>query len=430
MKVHMKHYFLLLALLVWTSFLSAQTSFREQLEALPFVTKIEKLDSNTGYTEKYKVDFTQALDHTRPEAGNFTQRVFVLHKGEDRPTVMVTEGYGAAYAANPNYNDELAGILDANIIVVEHRYFLESTPKPLNWDYLTVENSVNDLHRVNQTFKKIYKNKWLSTGISKGGMTVNFYRTFFPEDVDVSVPYVAPLCKDVEDGRHEPFIRNFAGTPQDRKTIQDFQKDVLKRRAQLMPLFEKLCEEKGYKTTLPLDEIYDYCVLEFSFAFWQWGTSVEAIPASTATDKEIFDYFVRISGPDYFTSDSNAPFFVQVVRELGYYGYDTKPFEGLLTIETAKGYIPRVFLPEEAKGITFDQATYDKVEHFIATTDAKMVFIYGEYDPWSAAAVTNPHSPNALYLVVPQGSHRARIRNLPDEIREQAIQTIKDWIAE
>ena len=32
-----------------------------------------------------------------------------------------------------------------------------------------------------------------------------FYRTYFPDDVDISVPYVAPLNQSLEDGRHEPF---------------------------------------------------------------------------------------------------------------------------------------------------------------------------------------------------------------------------------
>ena len=32
----------------------------------------------------------------------------------------------------------------------------------------------------------------LATGISKGGQATMFYRSYFPDDVDISVPYVAP----------------------------------------------------------------------------------------------------------------------------------------------------------------------------------------------------------------------------------------------
>mgnify|MGYP000140501088 CR=1 FL=1 len=78
-------------------------------------------------SEKYVTYFTQPLDHRHPEKGSFRQRVIVSHVGFDRPTVIVTEGYGAAYALNPKYREELSELLDANMIFVEYRYFLEST---------------------------------------------------------------------------------------------------------------------------------------------------------------------------------------------------------------------------------------------------------------------------------------------------------------
>ena len=36
-----------------------------------------------------------------------------------------------------------------HMVFVEYRYFLESTPNPCNWDYLTAENSAYDLHHGN-----------------------------------------------------------------------------------------------------------------------------------------------------------------------------------------------------------------------------------------------------------------------------------------
>ena len=80
----------------------------------------------------------------------------------------------------------------------------------------------------------------ISTGISKGGQTTMLYRAFFPDDVDFSVPYVGPLCKGVEDGRHEPFLRK-VGTKAERERIQDFQLEVLKRKSDMLPLLESYC---------------------------------------------------------------------------------------------------------------------------------------------------------------------------------------------
>ena len=53
-------------------------------------------------------------------------------------------------------------------------------------------------------------------------------------------------------------------TPEDRKRIEDFQLEVLKRKAALLPRFKKYCDEKGLKFRAPVEEIYDYCVLEYS----------------------------------------------------------------------------------------------------------------------------------------------------------------------
>ena len=50
-------------------------------------------------------------------------------------------------------------------------------------------------------------------GDQQGGQTSLLYRVFFPDDVDVSVPYVAPLCYAREDGRHEPFLRRVVRKP-------------------------------------------------------------------------------------------------------------------------------------------------------------------------------------------------------------------------
>lgn len=185
--------YLLLLSCVWVLTAFANPSeLQKKLEGLKGISGIEKLESD-HYAEKYLVRITQPVDHRDPAAGTFTQRVIVSHVGFDRPTILVTEGYGAAYALNPRYQEELSKLLDANMVFVEYRYFLESTPNPCNWDYLTAENSAYDLHNVNRTFKQLYAGKWVSTGISKGGQTTCLYRAWFPDDVDFSRPLRSPL---------------------------------------------------------------------------------------------------------------------------------------------------------------------------------------------------------------------------------------------
>lgn len=429
--MHIRYAALLLFALLSASVSSfAQTVLEQKISAISAIKEIRPLETSE-FSEKYVTYFTQPLDHRHPEKGSFRQRVIVSHVGFDRPTVIVTEGYGAAYALRSQYREELSKLLNANMIFVEYRYFLESTPEPKDWQYLTAENSADDLHAITTAFKNIYPGKWIATGISKGGQTTLLYRTFYPDDVDISVPYVAPLCYGVEDGRHEPFLYKVS-TPENRKIIEDFQLEALKRKATLLPRFEKYCTEKNYSFRAPIEEIYDYSVLEYSFALWQWGTPISSIPATTASDDEIFSHLLAISEPGYFTADSpNASFFVQAARELGYYGYDVQPFKQYLSIQSSEDYLHRLMLPEELKDMPFDKTLSKKITKFLKKQDPKMIFIYGQNDPWTAAGVTwLKNKKNIHVFIQPNGSHLARISTLPETEKAKVMELINGWLKE
>ena len=428
-NMHIRYAALLLFVLLSASASSfAQTVLEQKISAISAIKEIRPLETSE-FSEKYVTYFIQPLDHRHPEKGSFRQRVIVSHVGFDRPTVIVTEGYGAAYALRSQYREELSKLLNANMIFVEYRYFLESTPEPKDWQYLTAENSADDLHAITTAFKNIYPGKWIATGISKGGQTTLLYRTFYPDDVDISVPYVAPLCYGVEDGRHEPFLHKVS-TPENRKIIDDFQLEALKRKATLLPRFEKYCTEKNYSFRAPIEEIYDYSVLEYSFALWQWGTPISSIPATTASDDEIFSHLLAISEPGYFTADSpNASFFVQAARELGYYGYDVQPFKQYLSIQSSEGYLHRLMLPEELKDMPFDKTLSKKITKFLKKQDPKMIFIYGQNDPWTAAGVTwLKNKKNIHVFIQPNGSHLARISTLPEAEKAEVMELINEWL--
>lgn len=428
-NMHIRYAALLLFVLLSASASSfAQTVLEQKINAISAIKEIRPLETSE-FSEKYVTYFTQPLDHRHPEKGSFRQRVIVSHVGFDRPTVIVTEGYGAAYALRSQYREELSKLLNANMIFVEYRYFLESTPEPKDWQYLTAENSADDLHAITAAFKNIYPGKWIATGISKGGQTTLLYRTFYPDDVDISVPYVAPLCYGVEDGRHEPFLHKVS-TPENRKIIEDFQLEALKRKATLLPRFEKYCTEKNYSFRAPIEEIYDYSVLEYSFALWQWGTPISSIPATTASDDEVFSHLLAISEPGYFTADSpNASFFVQAARELGYYGYDVQPFKQYLSIQSSEGYLHRLMLPEELKDMPFDKTLSKKITKFLKKQDPKMIFIYGQNDPWTAAGVTwLKNKKNIHVFIQPNGSHLARINTLPEAEKAKVMELINEWL--
>jgi hypothetical protein len=400
------------------------------LKHQPNVKSVEPVQANSFFVEALIVFIIQPLDHSNPSAGTFLQRVFISAKAKTSPVVLVTEGYAADYARSQRYLNELCPLFNAGQVVVEHRYFGKSWPDSLRWEFLTVENAAGDHHAVVQLLKPYFTGQWINTGISKGGQTALLHRVFFPDDVDLTVSYVAPVNFGVEDGRHEPYIARVSGTKADRLKIKEFQKEVLRRRDHLMPLFEKLVQDKKYTFKVSLPEVYDFTVLEFSFSFWQWGNNPAEIPTSSATDEVVFNYWMKISSPDYFSKEGlekNGSFFVQAAKELGYYGYDTRPFRKLLAIPTAKGYLTRLFLPE---GFTtkFDPSSAVRTQKFLNTTTLPLIFIYGKNDPWNASGAVVPKKSDILKIVQIGGSHRTRISTLDEGNKRLVMEKIKKTI--
>lgn len=404
----------------------------KRIAALEGVCETNSLPAGE-FTGKYEVMLTQPLDWRHPEKGSFRQRVVVMHVGWDRPTVLITQGYDANLALKEKYRDELSKFFDANIVFVEHRYFDRSTPEPRNWRYLSAENSAYDLHRIVELFRPLYPAKWIASGISKGGTTTMLYAAYFPEDVDMYVPYVGPLCTAREDKRFGPFLAQVS-TPENRAAVRAFQTEVFRRKERLMPAFRAFCEEKNYEFRLPVDEIFDYCVLEYAFSFWQWGLPVDRIPASTASDKEMLDYLLAAAGPEYFTAENpTTPFFVQAAQELGYYPYDLEPFREYASVRSTKDYLRRIFLPDNLRHVKFSRKLYKKVARYLERNDPRMVFVYGGDDPWTApgaAWTVTPEKRNMRVFVQPGGSHRTRIATLPDSLRREALAALQGWLAE
>lgn len=417
---------LVLVLLFSTSILLG-SELSDKLKRMPGVISVEELKTTKSFSEKYLIIFEQALDVSNPDSPKFRQRVYLNHKSYNAPVVYITEGYNADYASAENYVNELSDILQANQICVEHRFFAESKPETLDWEHLTTRGAADDHHAIRKSLGNIYKEKWVSTGISKGGETCLLYQMYYPNDVSATVAYVAPIARALEDGRHEPFINNI-GTKKDRKKIVDFQKEILKRKADIFPIFEKYCLGAKLTFRIPLEEVYEYCVLEYSFAFWQWVGNTERIPSKKESDTKLFQHLITISGPDYFSiegSEATLPFYYQAARELGYYGYETETLEKYLSLETAEGYFGKIFLAKGMKPEFYSQTALD-LEKFIQTKAKNTFLIYGEYDPWTAAAPEIGNNQGVIKVINPKGTHASRIKSLPKIQHEMVINKLSE----
>ena len=430
----MKRLLFITQLLLLTIVMVAQTEtdFSKLLKSLDGISDVRTLESPV-FKEKYVMKIRQNVDGDNADKGTFEQRIFVCLRDINAPTVIVTEGYSASYGTFSRYDIELGRLFGANIVLCEYRYFDQSVPEPCNWDYLTVVNSLRDLHHVRQTLGQIFKGKWISTGSSKGGQTTMFYRAYYPDDVDASVSYVAPLNRSVEDGRHEKFLAKKAGTAEDRAIVLRAQQEMLKRRDTMIPLFKKFCDEHHYQFYLPIDEIYDYMVLEYAFAHFQYGTKASEIPSVTGPDEPLFKHFVKVSGPDYFAYPSKyLPFDVQAARELGYYGYSLKGLKKWTKVKSTKGYLKKIMLSPELRHYEFDPTLYKRTVKFLKKEDPTMIFIYGEADPWSASGVCTwlncKKKENMRVYVQPGGDHGASITDMPEPDKTDIMERLTKWL--
>ncbi len=391
-----------------------------QLELLEGVNKVQQLDDDV-----YQLEFRQALDHNNPTGATFTQRIYLTHVSFDKPMVMVTEGY----AASQPYAYELSHILGTNQLIVEHRYFGESTPEGMDWQHLTTWQAATDHHRIVQSFKQLYTKKWINSGISKGGQATIYHRYYYPDDVDISVPYVAPLNFAVEDERLTNFL-NTVGTSRCRKKIFDYQRRLLEKREELLHLMKWYCIGKGQTFTIGREIAYETAVMEYSFAFWQWGKDCRDIPGETASLDEMLQHLIDVVGFSLYSDEGTKyyhPFFYQAMTELGYYGFDITGFRHLLKHEHQPDN--KIFAP--LSNLTFDASLNKNVKKWIRKYGNKMLYIYGELDAWSGAAVNPSPNTDALKIVMKnRAHHNARIHQMTNANKQKTMTTLKRWLDE
>ncbi len=400
----------------------------QRLNALDGVSA--KLINNQNSTFKYMIELQieQPVDHFNAKSKRFNQKVYLSHKDFNSPMVLYLNGYTAG---NNTYVTEASNLLEANQLHVEHRFFSNSKPEgEIPWEYLTIEQAANDHHRVVELLKEIYPRPWVSTGISKGGMVTIFHKKFFPEDVAVAMPYVAPM--NIE--RHDPRIYehlNTVGTEECREKIIEFQNSLLEDYDTSLKFFKDLSNKAGYLYPLGHEASFELSVLEYSFAFWQWSGDCSTIPSPDATIKDKMRYlFFQIDAPSFFNSATMTnilPYFYQGYREIGMYGYEVEPFKDNLRVYKEEVDNQQTFIPKDIE-VTYDAQPVKDVLEWLDENGNNMIYVYGALDPWGATAYEPTDATNSVYLNLEGGTHMTRLKDFPLIERTAAIDSLKVWV--
>ncbi|HLP13792.1 MAG TPA: S28 family serine protease [Flavobacteriales bacterium] len=393
------------------------------------VSSIRKID-NTFFKEYFEVSFEQPVDHKNPKAGKFMQRFTIGFNDTLMPTVLETDGNGFEWQVKKGYINELAYRIKGNMVVVEHRYFGKSIPEKPDWKYCTIEQNAADVHAIKEFVSKMFKGKWLLYGSGRSGQAALAYKMNFPDDVDGTVVMGTPVRKPSGDSRLDEFMKKMGATKCG-GYIEKFQQEMLDRKAAMLPVFTEFITQKKFtytKTNLDIEALYDYCVLYYSFCFWQGGFACVDIPIPDSHENIMVRELVKVVSPRYYSDESierlRASHYL-MYSQLAPYELITTPFKGKLKL---KDYSNTRFLPEGIKP-KFNSTYLEELNGFLKKSKARnIIFIYGENDPWASMQVDVVSENGQTKYIIPNGSNVSMLKELKPEHLEELAKTVGGWI--
>lgn len=398
----------------------------EELRDLPGVHDVTEMPTLTPGYHYYVLRFEQKVDHDDPQSPTFLQKVSLLHHDETYPMVVYTSGYW------DYYNDrvvELTGLLGANQISIEHRYFGESRPEPADWSKLTIEQMAHDQHAIVSALKRVYRGAFITSGGSKGGMTAIYYRRFYPDDVDGTVPYVAPISFGAPDPRYVPFLDTL-GPADCRNKVRAAATEMLaNRRDDFLQRAEAQATEYNFAyTRVLLGPAVESSIFNLEWSFWQYFgvTACPSVPEATASDDALWKFLDDVS-PVSDNADARIEqfeaYYYQAYHQLGY------PDGGAAYLDPYLLYTDDDYL----NALPAPQPDYDggaamqDIDRFVREDGDRLLFIYGEWDPWTGGQFELGNATDSLRLVQAEGSHGARITRLAESDREAVFAKLEAW---
>lgn len=483
----------------------------EVLSKIPGVTIIKDTLDREKKTVTYFY-FDQPIDHEDASAGTFRQYCALHYKGPDHVTVLHTQGYSTS---EPKYFQQLhlATNLDANYIEVEHRYYKHSLINFVEgktncygdyWDVNTAAQSTADLHAIVTALKATgcFNSKWVSTGVSKNGILTALYAYFYPNEVDVYVPFCAPFCTGPEAPGIGEWLSKCCGLDNGQET--QLRKDIwaaFQRIASDKELQEGItaCYNQEHHTNFSVQAITRYVLFEYmrnmfyKFCYTQTSEWDGVIPNPDLSAEVYYRFALlgnegyakklkqlcEIVGDEYEVIDSydddwdymmdddddidvntsaarrTAPdrtmkldkllkviYSVHAATELGHFLYDWSPLtdNNLITQDELAWLKNRQTITRNLEwyGVTNDggklmNGFLDFVKNNRNKDKCKMVFVYGDNDPWTGAAIPDPASddPCVKKHIVPKGVHSGWINSVyqyPVEEKDWIMNTVKEML--
>ena len=179
-----------------------------------------------------------------------------------------------------------------------------------------------------------------------------------------------------------------------------------------------------------LPKAYEYGVLEYPYAFWQYGTKPSDTPPADSPVRTLADHYNRVGTLRYYSDQGKKqfePFLYQAFTEIGYYNYDITDFKQYMKALTQPTNLD--ICPDEARDkIVYNPATMAFVYNFLQYKANNVVYIYGDLDAWSATQMQLIGRTNAIKIVVKDAHHGARISGFSPEQKDLFYKKMEEWL--
>ena len=154
-----------------------------------------------------------------------------------------------------------------------------------------------------------------------------------------------------------------------------------------------------------------------------------ADPNATATDQDLWAFFDEINSPLSWTDTqvlAFEPYFWQASVELGYPAVSETNLADLLQypgLDVAPSYV----LPGPGKTPTYNPEAMKDISSWLDTEGERILFVYGENDPYSAAPFDIGAAKDTFEFFAPGENHSAVILDLVETDRSVALDALERW---
>jgi hypothetical protein len=179
------------------------------------------------------------------------------------------------------------------------------------------------------------------------------------------------------------------------------------------------------------EQALEVAAVELIFTFWQYfdASRCPDVPPTAATDDEVWDFLDEIASPSLWADDrflAFEPYFFQAATQLGYPAIDEENLSDLLVYPGLD--VPTSFVvPGPGKEMVFDPASMQDTSDWLSAEGERFLFVYGENDPYSAAAFDLGQAKDSYRFFALEGNHGAAILDLEPAERATALDALETW---